>query len=86
MMLAKAREPAAANLRNHSSPPNKANSNSATEKSRLATFFNIKSDQAAFPGVFHLFADVIFWALCTNRNDTALPSTAAAPRAGAVQA
>ena len=74
MTHAKTREPAAANIRNQSSMAKSAKSTSVTEKSRLATFFNIKSPQAACSGVRHPLADLIFCARSTKRNDNPFPS------------
>ena len=50
-------------------------------KSRLATFFKMKSDQAACFGVFHPRVAPIFCALVTSQNAMALPNTAAPPSA-----
>src|SRR5678815_3990831 len=86
MMIENTTDPIAAIQRNQSSLPIAAKISTMTEKSRLATFFSMKSDQAACTGVFQPLADLIFCARVTSQNESPFPTTAAAPRASGTQA
>src|SRR5581483_4109125 len=86
MIIQNTVEPTAASHKNQSSLPISAKSSTTTEKSRLATFLSMKSDQAAWTGLFQPRVERIFCARLTSQNEQAFPSTAVAPKTKGIHA